>query len=260
MLRSSNKNQSSSDTKLSIHLIADSDFAKITNHNLLNIFIKSAISQSKSSIRTLLIIYMPALILLFITALIGIYYNIPISRFTRDPLAITGGHPFNGIISNIGIILWSSSVAFCFLSYLLLMKRKESFKVRGFIMLGGFISLVLLLDDLFMLHERIFPRYLGINEKILFPLYGMIILLYFFRYRTTIIKTEFIYLILAITLFALSFLVDGLPESILPMHHLFEDGAKFLGIISWVSYQFLVCFREVQSSANDLSTPKGINP
>ena len=40
---------------------------------------------------------MPAIFLILIVAIASYYLNIPIYRFTRDPLAIAGGHPFLGI-------------------------------------------------------------------------------------------------------------------------------------------------------------------
>ncbi|MFX0211569.1 MAG: hypothetical protein ACFFDT_36665 [Candidatus Hodarchaeota archaeon] len=202
---------------------------------------------------------MPAIFLILIVAIASYYLNIPISHFTRDPLAIRGGHPFLGIISNIGAILWSFSVAICFFSYVLLKTSKKPHDGLGFIMFGGFISSVLLLDDLFMLHETIYPRYFGVSEKIVFLFYGVLILFYLVRFRKIIIETDFIFILLAVFFFALSALVDMLPESLLSWHHLFEDGLKFFGIISWFGYQFSVCFREVQSVAYTLAPNKSIN-
>lgn len=249
-------NTSVSKTTGIIHNQLFSFFDRIFNQKLFDTLLKSTRSQRKPVIPALLIIYIPTLILLFAAALISSYYNIPISKFTRDPMAIVRGHPFLGIISNIGAILWSSSAAFCFLSYLLLRTREDSRDAIGLIRLGGLISVVLLLDDLFMLHDYICAKYFGINELPLFLLYGMLILFYLVRYIKIIIQTEFLYLILAISFFALSILVDRLPEYRLPMHHLFEDGTKFIGIVSWVSYQFSVCFRKLQPITDTLAPNK----
>ena len=204
-------------------------------------------------------LYIPAIFLILIVAIASYYLNIPISRFTRDPLAITDGHPFLGVVSNIGAILWSATVAICFFSYAILITYKKSHDVLSFIMFGGFISLLLLLDDLFMLHERIYPKYLGGSEKIVFLFYVSLLLLYLVKYRLIIIETDLIYLILAAFFFALSMLIDLLPESFLPWHHLFEDGPKFIGIVSWFGYHFTICFKEVQSIAYTAAPDKSIN-
>lgn len=221
-------------------------FHRDSKHELFKSFFNLIISQN-NSIYKLSIIYFFSFTLLCLFALISLYYEIPIAKFTRDPLAITGGHPFLGIISNIGAILWSSAAAFCLLSISILRKKDKPADTIRFIGLGGFISLVLLVDDLFMIHERIFPQYFGIHERLLFILYGLLIFLYFAFYIKIILNTEYLFLISALFFFGLSIIVDSIPESIIPMHHLFEDGAKFIGIASWVSYQFSVCFQEVQS-------------
>ena len=217
------------------------------------------ISKSISSKVVSCWLYMPAIFLILIVAIASYYLNIPISHFTRDPLAITGNHPFLGIISNVGAILWSFSVAICFFSYVLLKTSKESHDVLGFILFGGVISLVLLLDDLFMLHERIYPEYFWVSEKIVFVFYGVLILFYLVKFRRIIIETDFIFILLAVFFFALSILVDLLPESLLPWHHLFEDGPKFFGIVSWFGYQLSVCFQEVQSAVCTVAPNKSIN-
>ena len=204
-------------------------------------------------------LYIAAILLILIVVIASYFLNIPISQFTRDPLAITKGHPFLGIISNVGVILWSFSVAICFFSYVLLKTSKKPNNVSRFIIFGGFISLVLLLDDLFMLHDRIYPKYFGVGEKIVFLFYGTLILFYLVKFRKIIKKTDFIFILLATSFFGLSILVDRLPQSLLPWTHLFEDGPKFIGIVSWFSYQFSICLQEVQSVIYTTAPNKSIN-
>lgn len=192
-------------------------------------------------------LYMPAIILILILAIASVYLKIPFSNFTRDPMAITGGHPFLGILSNIGVMFWGFSVIVCFFSYALLKSNKKNHDVLGFIVFGGFISLVLLLDDLFMLHEYIYPKYFGISEKIIFLSYGLIVLFYLVKFRKIIKETELSFILLASFFFSFSILVDILLKSLLPWHHFFEDGSKLFGIISWFYWHFSVCFQEVRS-------------
>jgi hypothetical protein len=205
-------------------------------------------------------LYMPAILLILVTAITSYYSNIPISRFTRDPLAITGGNPFLGIISNIGVIIWSATIAICLFAYTLSITSKKSNDVLRFILFGGLISLILLLDDLFMLHERIYPKYFGIHEISLFLVYGALVLFYLFKFRKIVIKTDLVYLLLTAIFFSMSIVVDLLPEKTLyPWHHLFEDGFKFLGIVSWFGYLIAVCFKEVRSVAYAEETNRNVN-
>jgi len=191
-------------------------------------------------------LYGPAILLLLMAVIASHYLDIPFSRFTRDPLAIAKEHPFVGILSNIGTILWSFSTAICFFSYMLLRTRKESRNVLQFIMLGALISLALLLDDLFMVHETISPQYFGVSEKTVLLSHGLLLIFYLTWFRKTIIQTDYTLLLLAASLFAISLLIDRLLESVLPCRHLFEDGAKFLGIVSWFGYHLSTCLRQLR--------------
>ena len=227
------------------------------------------ISSFKSSKVVLYWLYIPAIFLILIVTIASYYLQSDIAVFFKDPLDITGGHPFFGIMSNIGVIVWSFSVAICFFSYFLLKTSKKYHDVLGFIMFGGFISLVLLLDDLFMLHEIIYLRYFGVGEEIVFSFYGMMMFFYLVKFRKILVKTEFIFLLLAVFFFALSILADLIPKSLIPKslipkslipwYLLFEDGPKFLGIVSWFGYQYSVCFQELQSVAKTIAPNKSIN-
>ena len=226
---------------------------------------KKIISSFISSKVVFYWLYIPAILLILIVAIANYYLDSDIAFFFKDPLANTGINPFCGIISNIGVIVWSFSVAICFFSYFLLKTSKKHHDVLGFIVFGGFISLVLLLDDLFMFHEIIYPRYFGVSEKIVFSFYGMMMFFYLVKFRKLLIETEFIFLLLVVFFFSLSILVDlFLPESLFPKflhpwYLLFEDGPKFLGIVSWFGYQYSVCFQELQSVANTIAPNKSIN-
>lgn len=190
--------------------------------------------------------YIPAFILLLAAAAISYKFKIPISMFTRDPLAIVNGHPFYGMISNIGVLFWCASAAVCFFSYALLQRIENRPEILWFIFFGAIITSVLLLDDLFSLHEQIFPTYFFIREEITVSFYGILLLFYFTKFRKIILETNFFLLFLALLFFGISVLVDCIPHYLLPWHPLFEDGPKFLGIIGWFSYFTTVCFREVK--------------
>ena len=205
--------------------------------------LRSRIIISKAFINSVLL----ATFLLLAVVLFSVYSDIPVSKFTRDPLAIAGGRPFYGFVSNIGVIMWSASMALCFFSYSLLKAGNAPGKVLYFVFSGGALSLILLLDDLFMLHEHFFPRYLGYGEKVVFLTYGLLLLIYVAVFFDRIFDRNGFYLCCFVFFFALSVLVDRLPESVLPMHHIFEDGSKLLGITSWLGFHSSACYHEVQS-------------
>ncbi|MDJ0796702.1 MAG: hypothetical protein QNJ51_07660 [Calothrix sp. MO_167.B12] len=178
--------------------------------------------------------------------------GIPISQFTRDPAAIADINPFFGLVSNIGILLWCGTVSICFFSSTIIRKYNQQidlYKVRdfsNFLMIAGFITLILLLDDLFLFHELVFPIFLNIPGKFLFASYAIIISWYFFRFRNIIIKTEWTFLFLSLLCFGISIIIDVLRDILdisIYQAHLFEDGFKLIGIFSWLSYFVKVSFQ-----------------
>ena len=189
---------------------------------------------------------MPSALLLLLIASGCYILDIPISRFTRDLLAITNGHPLYGFVSNLGAILWSASAAFCLFAYALLRSDSRVRHEVRFFITGGLISLILLIDDFFMLHDSIAPVYFGMNEGVFILIYGALCFYYLLVHWELIRERGFLLCSLAVAFFTLSILVDALPETLIPWHHLFEDGFKFMGITSWCGFQYTVCLHRVR--------------
>jgi hypothetical protein len=188
-------------------------------------------------------LYIPMLILVAMIVLVGHQLSIPLTYLTRDPSATTGDSPFIGALSNLGVLFWCASVAICFFSFTLLQKTGNIGGFSAFFGFGGLISLILLLDDLLLFHETVFPLYLNIPEKLVFLSYGLILLGYITRFRKLILKTDFIFLMFAFGLFGLSIFIDLLD---LRISILFEDGTKLFGIVSWFGYFARTCFQVVK--------------
>lgn len=179
--------------------------------------------------------------LLLAVILIHIRTGIGISYFTRDLAAVLHGNPIAGLLSNIGVLFWAFTTAILLNHFAFLRKIDGVKEISHFVMFGGILSFVLLIDDFFMLHDRIIPQYLEINEIYVFSLYGIGMLFYLWNYNIVIRKTNYSYLLVSIFFFAISLIVDLIPSSFLgEWHHLFEDGSKFMGIVFWFNYHY--CF------------------
>jgi hypothetical protein len=195
------------------------------------------LEQSRALLPVMFVMYAPVLILF---AIIGLQTRIPVENLTRDPLAITRAPFYIGAISNIGILFWCSAVAICFFSFRLLRDIGRNKEFQRFFLFSGDLTSILLLDDLFLLHEEVFPYYLNIPEKLVFVGYGMIISLYLVKFRKIILKTEFLFFLLAFGFLGLSVIIDLLPIPTRLLGNqgefLLEDGFKLMGIISWFTY------------------------
>ncbi len=150
-----------------------------------------------------------------------------------------------GLVSNLGILLWCSVAAICFFTYILLSRKPKSFRLSpSFFFWSAVISSTLLFDDLFLIHEKIVPKYLGISQNVIFMIYGLSILTYFLRWRRQILQTEYIFLLLALIFFALSLFLDIVHLPI-AHHTFFEDSFKFMGILNWSAYYIQTCRTQI---------------
>lgn len=166
---------------------------------------------------------------------------------TRDPLVLTNGVFYMGMISNIGILFWCASATICLFSSAIISKidsYNRSQEISKFLLFSGLLTCLLMLDDLFMIHES-FHYYLG-SSYILFSFYLIIILVFFVKHIKVIKKTEFVILLAAMGFFSLSIVYDSL-ESNLSLPIFVEDVFKFLGITTWFTYFLRLCLRELSS-------------
>ncbi len=226
---------------------------------------------------SIIILYIAILILIFCVIFISWKTGIYLKVFTRDP-AVTAGlnglnsifdvknnslladaehNPLVGLLSNIGILFWCSSASLYLFSFTILRNKKKTDRNQRsdfalFCCFFGFLTLMLLLDDLFLFHEAIFPNLLNISEEVVYTCYLAVIFFGIVRFRKTIVKTNFYLLLLAFLWFGFSIIIDLFGFSIIVLYEpldaivLFEDGFKLLGIVSWFSYCAETCFSHIR--------------
>ena len=175
---------------------------------------------------------------IFLGAVLLLYYwrGIPIGNLTRDPITVAGVPPYTGFISQISIFFWSASAAVCIFSTKVLLELQYKIKITRFFLMSGVLTLILGIDDAFLLHEQFFP-YFGVPEKVVLGSYGVFLLFYLFKFYKIILKTEFILLVMALIFFGLSIMLDLFQRHGV-YSFLLEDGAKLVGIVSWLAYFF----------------------
>ena len=169
---------------------------------------KSTIIFLSSSIIAPLLIYL---------SIIGLSssFGIESTLVIRD-LAQTCGYPIGvGLISNLGILMWSASASITLFSSLsgLVEKREES----NLLLLGGILTLILCLDDFLLLHDKyIGPDFLYITYSTI----GIYILL---KFRKVILSIDFLSFISAVFFLSLSILVDRFIQDIFPKNYTYTQ-------------------------------------
>ncbi len=149
----------------------------------------------------------------------------PVKVFTREPQVILKGSFYVGSFSNLGGLIWFGSAAI--MSFAVSLKPLD----RGALILAALVTWALGLDDIFMFHEKIYPK-LYISNTILYILYFGTIGVIVFRYHRQLARSTLIGIAIAVIFWILS---AGLDRYFNDFGQLEEDGAKFIGIAVWAA-------------------------
>jgi len=203
----------------------------------------------KPGIGALLALYGATIAALVAAAVYSAATGGPPWLFTRDPAAIHVANLLLGALSNLGAVLWSAAASIALFAAALLRGAHAS-ELRAYLAYAGLLTAWLLLDDLYMLHERVLPDMLGVPQRLVFAIYVALTIALFVRFRRIVATTDHRLLALAITCFAVSIASDQGPGSWhrWPWLAFIEDGAKLLGIASWLAYFVSTAARAVRAS------------
>lgn len=194
-----------------------------------------------------------AFIWLFFILIIGGFAisGINMTTLSRDPSQLTHQPFYIGLLSNLGVLMWCAAAAVSLFSSVLIRVKKGSAVEAKFLQYIGILTTILLFDDLLMVHDIIFPKYLHLSE--LFVYFGYFIYMSCFLlkfYRFILEQTEYKLFILAFIFFGASIAMD---THLLPGGIDVEDGFKILGITSYSYYCIIVSARLLSTlwKAND---------
>lgn len=182
----------------------------------------------------LLISWLLVVLALLLAIFASTVKDIDLDVFTQDPNAQLNAPFYLGFFSNLGIIIWSSAFTICF--YAAYRVNSSSLvRSREFLIVSGLITSAMALDDLFQLHELVFPTYFNISDNMVYLTYINIYLIYFIRYKRQLLNSDFLVLGLAFFLLGLSTIIDLLPLP-MPKDTFLEDAIKLLGAVTWLVY------------------------
>ncbi len=190
--------------------------------------------SAKQIRRAMFVLYGPPIALLIIA---GVQTRVPVSTLMRDPAAIAGLPSYTGALSNLGVLLWCATASVCLFAALVLTRVGSLPRERGLLLGAGLLSGVLMLDDLFQVHE-VAARLLGVPDSLISAFYAALLAGLLLRFAPEIKRSNYALLLVALGFFALSLTVDALdPKALIgSRYHLLEDGPKLLGIVSWLGY------------------------
>jgi hypothetical protein len=195
------------------------------------VLVNQLIDQFKKNLLLLVIAVVGVFLLLVGLFLTSKWMHFDLEKLTRDPAIITDSHPFIGAISNLGILLWTSSAVVCLLAAALHRKKTDR-KPFVFYLFSGMFSSILMFDDLFMLHDWLLPVYFSIHETIVYGAYLLLMGAYLIVFFKRILELDFVILGFAGLFLGMSMSADVfLPQT--GLIYFYEDSLKFVGILLW---------------------------
>ena len=150
----------------------------------------------------------------------------------RDPAHLNDSSSLLGFISNIGNWIWVGSASICFFivftgGHAIESNRKE------LLFLAGLLSLLLAIDDFFMIHDRY------VKQNACYALYSVCALALLFRHYRMLLTIDPVAFLLAGSLLAASIITD-LCQNHIPMTYeniqILEESFKFVGGVTWLYF------------------------
>ena len=171
------------------------------------------------------------------------------SYVSRDPSALADEKLFFGMLSQAGGLCWAMAAGIALFAAAQLAIALGADRRAGFLAFVGAITAMLGVDDVFLVHENVFPDLTGLPEHSLFVVYVIVMGVGLLVFRDRVLADRSPFLPAALALFATSIVADVLLEGDDPssVHFLIEDGAKFLAIVSWLLFVVHLGTRSVQA-------------
>ncbi|MCU0390649.1 MAG: hypothetical protein MUE81_05990, partial [Thermoflexibacter sp.] len=117
-------------------------------------------------------IYLFALFILLVVLFASKLFEIPMPNFTGDMPRLGKLKFYSGIMTNLGVFLWSLSGTVCIFALWVLRRYLTTQKVN-YLLFSGIISYFFAIDDFFMFHETL-ELHSGISEKFIFLAYMIV--------------------------------------------------------------------------------------
>ncbi len=151
----------------------------------------------------------------------------------RDPAAAFDFAPTSGLFSHLGVLAMAGMGAICVFVGMMLTRGAGD---RTVLLYAGTFALWLALDDLFMLHEGILPRVVGIPEHATLGLYLVLVLGLMWRIGARVFSRAFLGFWVAAGFLVVMLATDVVYEVATSPSFLLEEIAKLCGFVLWAAF------------------------
>ncbi|WP_318777726.1 hypothetical protein [Chloroflexus sp.] len=170
------------------------------------------------------------------------------ARLLRDIYTVANIPLYTGLVSNLGILIWCVATTIWVLSAYLI-RRQPSDPRYGLSVSAAAFTAFLLIDDSMMLHEVLLPRVTNLDEQVFLIGYALVAAAFAVYALPRMLRTDCLPAFIAAGLLAASYLIDVMLP-FMPRYTLYEDVAKFSGIVFWAIYAMCV-FRDLAATQQE---------
>lgn len=175
--------------------------------------------------------------------------DVPAGFFTRDPTTTLGGHPLTGALSTLGVLGWWSAATAAALTWRVAVHRGAGAATPAFFASAALLTAAMAFDDVYLGHDFLLPRELGIPEPWVLIALALGALAFLVAFRGHVRRYGSAWFWAAGGCFALSLGVDQVQELWgSPWRIVFEDGAKWMGIVFWAAFVLRAAWTELALS------------
>ena len=161
--------------------------------------------------------------------------EVPVAVLTKDPQTTTGSPWYLGLASSFGIVGWSVAATILGLGAVLRFNVDRRSHRFWALATASALTVLMLLDDMLLLHDDVLLDLIGAEEPV-FAAYAVAFGAWFLAFRREIDRGALLALGCAIAGFGASVGIDVAWDSDESLRLLLDDGAKFVGIWSWVIF------------------------
>lgn len=155
-------------------------------------------------------------------------------QLLADPAELTGAAWYLGAVSTLNFLVWAGATAL-YLVVGLGGRHRAPALATALLALAG-VSTMLMLDDVFLLHEIAYPWLLGLPEEVVFTIYALVTIAVLVAFRRALgDQPEVGILVVALLAFAGSIVLDVVGGDLL-VRRLGEEGLKLFGALGWALF------------------------
>lgn len=173
----------------------------------------------------------------------------PFGFFSREPSEVLGAPAYTGFLSYVMLLVWFSSAVVCLFGGALVAALRGRTLAAAPLLAAGILSLVLSVDDALRMHEDFLPVLFGIPKEVTYSVYALAVSAWLVAHRRFILGTDWQLLGVALGFLGLSVMLDR--AFVEHQRHVFEDGAKLVGIVAWTLYFARTTYVAVLAAASD---------